>query len=145
MANEPQPDALLRILPDYGGHSTIDAQDYITGGPELVVAVSASTVRHDLGPKFAAYLRNGVQEYLVWKVQESKVDWFALRRDHYELLTPSPEGWLRSDVFPGLWLDAAALIRGDLATLHQVLQKGLTSPEHAAFVDQLRRHATGNP
>src|SRR5260370_34032056 len=112
MANEPQPDALLRILPDHEGYSTIDDHDYITGGPELVVAVSASAVRLDLGPKFAAYLRNSVQEYLVWKVQECKVDWFALRRDRYELLPPSPEGWLRSEVFPRLWSLPAALFPG---------------------------------
>jgi hypothetical protein len=34
-------------------------------------------------------------------------------------------GILRSTHFPGLWLDAAALLRGDLAAVLQTLQRGL--------------------
>ena len=47
-------------------------------------------------------------------------------------------GLYRSEVFPGLWLDPTALIRGDLATVLQRLQEGLASPEHAAFVARLQ-------
>ena len=43
------------------------------------------------------------------------------------------------DVFPGLWLDPAALIRGDLAHALKVLQQGLATPEHAAFIEQLQQ------
>ena len=32
---EPQPDALLRIEPEVGGHSRIGADDYIEGAPEV--------------------------------------------------------------------------------------------------------------
>jgi hypothetical protein len=45
---------------------------------------------------------------------------------------------LRSEVFPGLWLDAAALVRGELATVLAIVQQGLGSPEHAAFVARLQ-------
>ena len=34
--SEPQPDLALRILPEYGGQSTTDEDDYITGAPELI-------------------------------------------------------------------------------------------------------------
>lgn len=44
----------------------------------------------------------------------------------------------RSHVLPGLWLDAAALLRGDLATVARVAQEGIGSAEHAAFVAKLQ-------
>jgi hypothetical protein len=42
-------------------------------------------------------------------------------------------------VFPGLWLDSAALVRDDLDTLMDALQRGLDSPEHVAFKAELHR------
>ena len=36
------------------------------------------------------------------------------------------------------WLDPVALLRGDLTTVFAVVQRGLTSPEHAAFATRLR-------
>ena len=70
----------------------------------------------------------------------------AGRRHLRTLSAPQPagagqRGILLSDligVFPGLWLDAAALIRGDLPQVMLVLQQGLASPEHAAFVARLQ-------
>jgi hypothetical protein len=48
-------------------------------------------------------------------------------------------------VFPGLWLDEAALLRLDSGRLMEVLQQGLASRAHAAFVKRLqtahRRHS----
>jgi hypothetical protein len=44
----------------------------------------------------------------------------------------------RSRVFPGLWLDEAALLRLDVARLMEVLQQGLASRAHAAFVKRLQ-------
>ena len=49
---------------------------------------------------------------------------------------------IRSRVFPGLWLDVKALLKGDLARVLAVLQQGLASPEHAAFVKRLAKKAT---
>jgi hypothetical protein len=70
-------------------------------------------------------------------VPERQIDWFVLRRGHYERLPPGPDGVVRSEVFPGLWLDPEALVRGDLARVLAVVQQGVTSPEHAAFVARL--------
>jgi hypothetical protein len=65
------------------------------------------------------------------------VDWFVLRESVYQPLTPDEAGVLRSEVFPGLWLQPAALWSGDLASLLATLQQGLASPEHAAYVERL--------
>jgi hypothetical protein len=44
---------------------------------------------------------------------------------------------IKSRVFPGLWLDAPALLRGDLARVLGVLGEGIASAEHADFVKRL--------
>jgi Uma2 family endonuclease len=137
MDSEPQPDAAMIIEPSRGGRVQISPDDYVVGGPELVAEVSASSVSIDLTTKLRIYRRNQVQEYLVWRVLEQSLDWFALRNSQYERLSMDEAGYYKSEVFPGLWLDAAALIRFDPAVVLQGLQKGLASPEHAAFVAKL--------
>ena len=107
--------------------------------PELVAEVSASTVSYDLGKKLNAYRRNGVREYVVWRVLDGQVDWFVNREGQFERLLPTADGIVRSMVFPGLWLDPAALVRGEKATGKLVLERGLSSPEHADFVARLER------
>jgi Uma2 family endonuclease len=136
--NEPQPDGMLLLDPACGGRASISSDDYIEGNPELVLEVSASSASFDLHTKKTVYHRNGVREYLVWSVQDRQIDWFAARGDAFELLAPDELGILRSKVFPGLWLNAAAMIRGDLAVVVAVLQQGISSPEHAAL---LQKHA----
>ena len=138
--NEPQPDALLLVLPSHGGRATITADDYIADGPELVGEISASTVSNDLDEKFRVYRRNAVQEYIVWRIQDAALDWFVLRNGQYERLQPDAVGILKSEVFPGLWLDVAALTRFDLAAVLQVLQQGLAHPDHEAFVQRLQQN-----
>lgn len=140
--NEPQPDAALYIDPAHGGQVRISADDYIEGAPELVAEVATSSVSIDMNAKLHVYRRNGVREYLVWRVRNQAIDWFVLREGEYRRLEPGAHGLLRSEVFPGLWLDPAALIGGDLARVLDVVRQGTASPEHAAFVARLRA-ATG--
>ncbi len=135
--NEPQPDALLLIDPARGGQARISADDYIEGAPELAAEVAASSVSIDLGSKLNAYRRNGVREYVVWRVQNRAVDWFVLREGQYERLQADENGVYKSEVFPGLWLDPAALVAGDMTRVLAVLGEGVASPEHAAFVQRL--------
>jgi Uma2 family endonuclease len=142
LANEPQPDALLLIDPARGGQARISADDYIEAAPELVAEVAASSASYDLHTKLEAYRRNGVLEYIVFRVLDGQVDWFVLRGGQYEPLLPDAGGLLRSMVFPGLWLDAGALIRGDLARVLAVVQQAVASPEHATFVARLNRPMT---
>jgi Uma2 family endonuclease len=135
--NEPQPDALLLIAPDRGGQTRIDADGYIAGAPEFVAEVASSSASYDLHTKLHVYRRNGVREYMVWRVSDQEVDWFVLRAGQYEPVPLGTDGCLRSEVFAGLWLDPAALVRGDLARVLAVAQRGLASSEHTAFVARL--------
>jgi hypothetical protein len=136
MDNEPQPDALLRIAPERGGRTT-NTDGYVTGGPELACEVAVSTVSIDRNAKLNAYRRNGVCEYLLWRVQDNAIDWFVLRGGQYVQLPVETDGVVRSEVFPGLWLDGQALLADDLPRVLAVLQQGVASPEHAAFVARL--------
>ena len=130
----PQPDLCLLIDPARGGQAQVSEDDYVEGGPELVVEVSSSTVSLDLHAKLRVYRRNKVREYLVWRVLNQAIDWFVLQGDDYARHDPGPDGILRSEAFPGLWLDPKALTSGDLAGVLGVLGRGLATDEHAAFV-----------
>ncbi len=136
--NEPQPDALLMIEPTRGGQARISADDYVEDAPELVAEVAASSVSFDLHTKLAVYRRNGVREYLVWRVDDEQFDWFVARSGTFVPLAPDTDGVYRSEVFPGLWLDASALIQGEMPRLLSVLDRGIASPEHAKFVASLQ-------
>jgi Uma2 family endonuclease len=144
LRNEPQPDGLLLIDPARGGQARISADDYVESAPEWVGEIAASSVSYDLGSKLVAYRRNGVREYVVWRVLNRAIDWLVLRDDEFVPLLPDERGILKSEVFPGLWLDPAAMIAGDLQRVSDVLQEGLATPEHAAFVARLASAASGN-
>lgn len=135
--NEPQPDVLLLVDPALGGQTRISDDDYVEGAPELVAEVASSSASFDLTAKLNVYRRNGVREYLVWRVLDREIDWFVLTDERYQELTPDEDGLLKSRIFPGLWLDAAALVTGDLATVLEALGQGMATPEHAAFVRRL--------
>jgi len=137
----PQPDGLLRILPEYGGQSRLDAKGYLQGAPELVVEVAASTTSLDAREKFISYRRAGVREYLLWRTADDAVDWWLLQEDEYRPLVTDSDGVLRSHVFPGLWLDVSALLSADGARLMAKLEDGLRSPAHADFAAELKGRA----
>ena len=136
--NEPQPDALLMIDPAHGGQARISADGYVELAPELVGEVSASSASIDLHAKLHVYRRSQVREYIVWRVLDQAIDWFVLRQGRFDRLESGADGLLRSEIFPGLWLDPDALIRGDLSRVLAVVQQGIAGAEHAAFVDRLR-------
>jgi len=136
--NEVQPTALLRLEPTVGGRSRIGKADYIEGAPDLIMEITSSNASYDLHDKLQVYRRNGVQEYVVWRVYDKQVDWFRLERDEYVPLTPDESGVVHSQVFPGLRLAVQALLAGDLAAVLAELRKGLETPEHVAFVERLR-------
>ncbi len=103
--------------------------------------MAATSVNYDLTDKLDLYRQNGVREYVVWRVFDQEIDWFVLRAGQYERLAPSADGLYRSEVLPGLWLDPAALMSGDMPRVLQVVQQGAARPEHAAFVARLRQAA----
>lgn len=142
--SEPQPDLSLRILPEWGGRSQTSEDDYVTGAPELMTEISHSTKEKDLKAKKVDYRKEGVQEYLVVCVKERELQWFHFpsRRQ----IVADAHGVYRSRVFPGLWIDGPALFAKDMRRELQVLQEGLDSPQHAAFVKRLqathRKHSS---
>ena len=135
--NEPQPDVLLWIDETAGGRARISDDDYLEGSPELLVEVAASSASYDLHDKLQAYQRNGVQEYIVWRVYDRCVDWFRLENAQYVPMHPDAAGVIHSRVFPGLRLAVTALLNGELASVLATLQQGLATAEHQAFVETL--------
>lgn len=133
--NEPQPDACMWI--EHSGRARIDTDDYLTGAPELVVEVAASSVAYDLHDKLRVYRRNGVQEYLVLVAYEQEVRWFNWCDGEDRLLLPGDDGVLRSRIFPGLWLDTVRFWQQDAAGVLALVERGLATPEHAEFVRHL--------
>ena len=135
--NEPQPDAALLLAESAGGQVRIGEDDYLEGAPELIVEVASSSASYDLHDKLNAYRRNGVAEYVVWRVEDREIDWFVLDAERYQRVSPDSEGVIESRKFPGLRLCVSALLGGDLSRLLSELQVGLASQEHAAFVRKL--------
>ena len=132
--NEVQPDAALFIK---GGKCKISDDDYLEGAPELIVEIAASSVSYDLYDKLKIYRRNGVQEYVVWQVNDKRLDWFELNEGQYLPLAPDANGIIKSKVFPGLNLAVNDLLEGDMAKVLAELQKGLASEEHVKFVERV--------
>jgi Uma2 family endonuclease len=136
--HELQPDALLRRLPQFGGKTKVSESGFIEGAPELVAEIAVSSASYDLHSKLNVYRRNRVEEYIVWRVWDGAIDWFVMRDERYELLELK-DGIYRSPQFAGLWLESAAMLQGDLAKVMSVLQQGLASPEHGAFIERMQQ------
>jgi Uma2 family endonuclease len=141
LENMPQPDLFLMIKPSHGGQAKIDENDYLAGAPELVAEISATSASYDLHEKLRVYRRSGVREYIVWRTIDQQIDYFILREGEYRPLPVAADGSLHSEIFPGLWIDAPALLAGDLAKALALVQQGAASPEHAAFVESLKSKA----
>jgi len=90
-------------------------------------------VSMDLHGKLRAYQKNGVKEYVVWRVQEAAVDWFVLQDAKFIPLAADEHGIYRSQVFPGLWLNVPALLRRDAKALWATLDEGMATNEYREF------------
>jgi hypothetical protein len=133
-----QPDVYLRILPEYGGRSTNEGP-YVSGGPELLTEISVSSVSIDMTQKFDLYERMGVLEYVAILMYEQEIRWHRLTAKGYQRVPPAANMIWKSKTFPGLWLDGKAMLANDAAKVLATLQKGLDSPQHAAFVKKLAK------
>ncbi len=141
LENELQPDACMWI--ESSGRTRVDADDYLAGAPELVVEVAASSVSYDLHDKLRVYRRNGVQEYLVLMALEREVRWYNWQGGEDRVIVADDDGVMRSQLFPGLWLNPQRFWQGDVAGVLAALQQGLVTEDHAAFVQQLAAAAAG--
>ncbi len=135
--DSPQPDLSLRILPEYGGRSQREGR-LVRGVPEFLAEVSLSSTSYDLHQKLELYETAGVQEYLVILLAENQLRWHCLENDRFQLLAASADGVYRSPTLPGLWLNGAALLEGNMAQVLATLEEGLKSPAHLEFVAFLK-------
>jgi Uma2 family endonuclease len=131
--SEPQPDLCLRI--PSSGRSTVNADEYVVGPPELVIEVAHASENIDLHEKRQDYRAAGVLEYLVFCIREGRLRSFDLSTDSE--LQVDGDGVYRSRIFPGLWIDVAAALNWDLPRLVEVVKQGVATPEHAAFAAKL--------
>ena len=136
---EPQPDCVLRVKEECGGKSWVNNEDYLEGSPEMIVEIASSSVSFDLREKFELYERKGVSEYIVWRVLDEQIDWFALENGKYKKFTANEHGIVESKVFPGLELNVPAMLEGELKTVFADLQTGLASKKYLDFVKKLAK------
>jgi Uma2 family endonuclease len=138
-SNEYQPDVILRIESGKLAGAKSGASGIFEGRPEMVVEIALSSASYDLHEKKTVYQRNQIPEYLVWEVMDARIHWFGLEAGGYVLLPARPDGSTPSRVFPGLWLDLPALLRGDEKRVFRVVERGLKSAEHKAFIKKLAK------
>ena len=112
---EVQPDAMLWRPVDGGPY--MNERGFIVGPPQLIVEVSASSASYDLHEKKEAYRRNGVREYVVWRVLDQAIDWFRLQDGEYVPIGPDADGIIESEQFPGLRLRVPSLLAGDMTAV----------------------------
>jgi hypothetical protein len=140
--DSPQPDRFLILLPECGGQAFVSGK-YLSGAPELMAEVCLSSKHYDLNAKYDLYQAAGVQEYLAVLAEDREIRWRQLISGHNQILAPDDDGIWRSRGFPGLWLEGEALLRRDTEQLITMLQEGLASREHQAFVARLAELRSG--
>ena len=133
MQNAPQPDIALRMLPEFGGRTTV-ARKLATGPPELIVEISYSSRSIDFGPKSVLYQKAGVMEYLAVLLEEQRFDWRVLEGQSYRSLHADASGVFQAIVFPGLWLNEPAFWKSDATGMMATLEDGLHSEECRKFL-----------
>ena len=98
--------------------------------------MSGSSLSRDLGIKLDLYRRVGVREYVTVVLESRSVIWRQLLRGRYKEIQPDVDGFLKSAIFPGLWLDPDAL-KNPRKSFRTAVERGIKSTEHAAFVLKL--------
>jgi hypothetical protein len=141
LGNMPQPDIFLIISPEAGGQARIDEERYVVGAPEFVCEIAGSSASMDLNHKLDLYRRHGVKEYLVWRTFDGVIDYFVAQGGSFDRLSPEKTGEHRSRILPGLWIDTPAMLSGKWDDAVATLGAGIASPEHTAFVAELRARA----
>ena len=143
--NEYQPDVMLWIESGSMSRTRVGATGLLEGRPELVAEISLSSRSFDLNEKKVVYLRNQIQEYIVWEMaDEPKFHWYTLENGEYVSLPMRHNADVLvaySRVFPGLWIDWLSLLagKGFDKGIFRNLHKGLKSAEHKAFVKKLAK------
>ncbi len=131
---------MLRIAKGSFAQTKTASDGILEGRPGLVAEIALSSHAYDLHEKKAVYQRNQIPEYIVWEVMDARLHWFSLEDGEYVSLPPRRRGSIIcSKAFPGLWIDTAALLRGQGSSgeVRRTLDRGLKSAEHKAFVHKI--------
>ncbi len=136
--NAPQPDLMMYLPAEFGGRAKETEAGYLTGPPDLICEIAASSVSIDLHQKLRAYEKNGVREYVVWRVLDNAVDWFVLGDSGFNRLSSDERGIYRSGIFPGLWLNVPALLAKDAEQLWATLDAGMSTDEYREFAAKVK-------
>jgi hypothetical protein len=67
-------------------------------------------------------------------IEPDEIFWYGREQGALVQRPVDEDGLYRSSVFPGLWLDPAALLNGDTRQLRAVVNMGCATPEHSAFL-----------
>ncbi|MGE3074927.1 MAG: Uma2 family endonuclease [Dehalococcoidia bacterium] len=116
--SEVQPDAFLMRT----GSVPSDEDGYLTGAPQLVVEIAASSKSRDLHSKMDIYRRHGVAEYIVWRTVEGAIDWFRSVDGQFQRVQPDKVGVIESAIFPGLRLSIPRALAMDSPGLVELLR-----------------------
>jgi Uma2 family endonuclease len=136
----PQPDGVMFYR---NGTSHLNQDGFITGPPEFVYEVAYSFSDRDIEPRCEVYERYGIQECLIWGLEERSFRWLSLHDGRYVELPMDQNGIIRSEVFPGLWLDAQAMLSGDGKRIIASTEPGRSSPEYLAMIERLSQKSNG--
>ena len=112
------------------------------GAVDLAVeVVSEDSEARDRREKRAEYAAVGVPEYWIVEGREGRhgVAFLVLQSDGtYAEVAPDAEGWLRSTVLPGFWLDPAWLEETPLPNLDWVLEE-IAPGAHGELAERARQ------
>ncbi len=64
---------------------------------------------------------------MIWQIYDGRITWLYLNEGRYTELPTDENGVIRSRTFPGLWLDADALLSENLAAVLATVQAGLAN------------------
>jgi hypothetical protein len=78
-----------------------------------------------------------MREYITIEIFGKRIVWRKLENAVYVSQQVPRDSVLRSQVFPGLWLDVAAFWDDDGAKMLAALNAGLSSEDHQRFVERL--------
>lgn len=108
-----------RVQPDVclfhtDGGAFVNDAGYLQGVPEFIAEIANTSADYDLGRKMRLYEGAGVGEYVVWRTADQSIDCFRLVNGSYTR-EPFSHGVYSSAAFPGLHINVAALLTGDIA------------------------------
>jgi len=137
-ANVLQPDAQLNRPAHAGGRTSSDAEHYVVGSPDLVAEAAYSSESIDAHEKFDRYQAAGVREYVLWRVREDRIDWWANGALGFTAIQADEAGVLHSRVLPGLCMKPELLLEGNSAALFELIREACEgNHDHAPLCQRL--------